>query len=502
MAKDPIPVAILTAVSSRPQAEKISLEQQMRDAEEHIASHHPDWVIIARLVGRGVTRSEWSQFSEAVEGYGKKTAPGDQNIYAELKDLLDQRKIRYLVIRDWDRLGRDRGLTASIASYARRRKCSIYTYTKPITGHPLTDMMLQSASEMSSEVEQWQRKDRFADGMEGRVRQGLISSSVVPFGYRAEWVKHPTKERFIRTAVVEPVEAAAFRWMVEATVSGIHTQAEILSAMQEQFPYRRWSAVGLRDMFRNPFYKGVIIRRWHRIDRETYEAQGIHQPLLSVAEWDELQALLDARAITRRPETKAFLWAGIIYCGYCDRIMTYSSNGKGHRGYMCRTHREFGKCPGGGGTNFISEPKLTVLIGTYLRAIYEQNHGDISLALLKPDREIVDRTPAIYAEIDRIKKRQQNLVVLFENEKIDMDTFGLRWEEHKQALVKMDAMLQEVLIEMRDSAGAGQRIALLQDIMPNIEARLLAIDTREANTLLRRIFRRIDIRDQVIVDML
>lgn len=101
-------------------------------------------------------------------------------------------------------------------------------------------------------------------------------------------------------------------------------------------------------IFTNPFYAGVI-RRMH--DGEIREYKGIHEPMISLADFEEVQYLL-GRKDRPRPKTHEFAYTGLIKCRECGSAITaeeknkHQKNGNIHQYtyYHCTKRKTDVKC--------------------------------------------------------------------------------------------------------------------------------------------------------------
>jgi DNA invertase Pin-like site-specific DNA recombinase len=100
----------------------------------------------------------------------------------------------------------------------------------------------------------------------------------------------------------------------------------------------------LYRLLRSPFYAGTMVRKG-----ESYP--GSHPPMVTVEEYEQVQALLDGR--TRplaRPQHKFFAYSGLMRCGSCSAAVvarnTINRYGKRYIYYhCCRKERRYQYCP-------------------------------------------------------------------------------------------------------------------------------------------------------------
>ncbi len=107
--------------------------------------------------------------------------------------------------------------------------------------------------------------------------------------------------------------------MWELMLTGIYTVPQILKIANEEWGYRtkkgeKLSRSGLYHIFTNPFYYGEFIYsgKWYK---------GKHQPMITVDEYDKVQAILGKKG-KQRPKTREFAFTGMIRCGECGAMIT------------------------------------------------------------------------------------------------------------------------------------------------------------------------------------
>jgi site-specific DNA recombinase len=71
---------------------------------------------------------------------------------------------------------------------------------------------------------------------------------------------------------------------------------------------------GIYNIFANTFYAGIITRRGR-----TY--QGKHQPMITLDEFEKVQAIL-GRPMQARPQVRTFAFTGMMKCGHCGCAIT------------------------------------------------------------------------------------------------------------------------------------------------------------------------------------
>ena len=152
------------------------------------------------------------------------------------------------------------------------------------------------------------RRDQVREGMRDVALRGEVLGRP-PYGYRV----------VARRLRIDPTEADVVREMFHRYLDlgeGVRVIARRLS--EAGTTTRRggaWSMVSVREVLRNPAYVG------------TYRRLGVvvpadHEPLVTVARFNEVQRLLETRrtSFDRQPRA-AYLLAGLAVCGVCGNTL-------------------------------------------------------------------------------------------------------------------------------------------------------------------------------------
>ena len=207
------------------------------------------------------------------------------------------------------------------------------------------------------------RKVRAA--LTARKREGKFIGAAPPLGYR----KDPERRGHL---VEDPRGAALVRrafslYLALGSVAGT-ARALTLEGYPTPAQYRRgeggagrfpgvWSDTMVRRILTNPTYAGHLTQ--NRREKVNYKVErrvtlppsawitvpNTHQPLVSQAQFDAVQALLRARSYTPRTGGPHLL-TGLVFCGGCGSPMTYQGDRLVCQGYrrggrlgLCTPHR-------------------------------------------------------------------------------------------------------------------------------------------------------------------
>ncbi|HEU5122576.1 MAG TPA: recombinase family protein [Verrucomicrobiae bacterium] len=147
---------------------------------------------------------------------------------------------------------------------------------------------------------------------------------VAPMGY----LNDKTKLRGERDLYKDADRFPLIKQMWQMMLTGTYTPPQIAKIANEQWGFRTrrtkrqgdspLSVSALYHIFHNPFYYG-----WFEYPRRSgnwYE--GKHEPMITKAEFDRVQAILWRKGNPRASKHTAFPYTGIIRCGACSGMVT------------------------------------------------------------------------------------------------------------------------------------------------------------------------------------
>jgi DNA invertase Pin-like site-specific DNA recombinase len=172
---------------------------------------------------------------------------------------------------------------------------------------------------------------KYVDDLSRNVKNGLKTKiekgwypGVAPAGY----LNNTSKERGEKDLRKDPDRFPLIRRMWELMLTGIHNPTQILELANTTWGYRTrqtkktggttLSLSGLYHIFHNPFYYG-----WFEAPKGGGQwFKGRHDPMITKAEYDQVQARLGRNGNPRPSIPLVFPFTGIIRCGECNSMVT------------------------------------------------------------------------------------------------------------------------------------------------------------------------------------
>ncbi len=159
------------------------------------------------------------------------------------------------------------------------------------------------------------RKDTLR-GMKSKLDKG-IAPILAPPGYKNDMTKRQGERDIIPDEVQFPLVRKLFELFMTKnySVQQLWFEAEKLGVKNSR--KQIVSKSQLYVMLRNPFYTGT-----HFIYAGKLYTNGSHKPLITKAEYDLIQDIMDGRSRPRHDLHAKDLLAGIMRCGECGRMIT------------------------------------------------------------------------------------------------------------------------------------------------------------------------------------
>lgn len=306
------------AVSSLPQAKKISLEDQLRVNREHIER----WggTLVEELVVPGKSRSI-VLFEDAC---------AQIDAYRKLRELIETRSFDVLIFLDRSRLGRTASLTMTISELCERANILCYaTESPPATLDADTPNIAQRLTEAFQSVmtreEIAKLMRRHEMGMKARVMRGDFPGGI-PWGWKTTWEMSPDDKPVMRIEIDE-VAAHTVRVLVELFLHKGMGYYSIAATMREMglVPPKggAWSKATVSSLIaRIHRYAGIIEINSGKDSKRPHIRAKMKWP--AIISEDEAQAVEEERKKRgqhRRPEGSLHRFSLLVFCGQCGRRM-------------------------------------------------------------------------------------------------------------------------------------------------------------------------------------
>lgn len=472
-----------TAVSSLPQARKVSLQDQQKLNQEHIAR----WggVEVAHLEVPGESRS-LILFEEAC-----RRIPA----YARLGELLAARAFDVLIYLDRSRLGRKASLSMAIVELCAQAGVSVYETENPPSSLEdlqgkvsFDDRLLGAFKSVSAQREVDVLQERKRRGMIGRARQGLPPGKP-RFGYAWEQFGPRREDRRIVT-VPEQIETVLYLYelYVERGL-GIPSITAALEEAGKTTPVggSRWHAATVYNLILSCWiYAGFVeYNRRSKTGLPFGRFPAIWPAVISEERAAEVEAERKRRSTTKRSLHNR-RYSRVLVCGACGAQMVVAGTKPSRQtGETLVYYRCASQCHG----SYIGERVLDVELGQELTAIAEGGiegylNDETGTAALqaKLDAE-VEKLDGQEGENAEERLRLARLVVRGSLSEEDYETLLEEIEKRGERILAQRGEIQRRRLELQEQAGRAVRLADVAAMGPEI---LQNEDVRGVNRWLRK----------------
>jgi DNA invertase Pin-like site-specific DNA recombinase len=300
------------AVSSLPQAKKISLEDQLAANREHVQRH--GGMVVEELVVPGESR-DIVLFEDAAR---RMTA------YARLHELIQAKAFDVLIYLDRSRLGRQAVLSMAVVALCRKSGIAVYEVESPPASleeaahQTHSDMLIGAIKSVDAENEISKLKERHRKGMIGRIRSGRMANKVV-YGYLAQYDTAGEKQ-----IVIDEPAAAVVRRVFAMYLNGKGARLIAARLNAEGIPAPlggKWLQVSVRNVIDGARrYAGYTeINKRSRSGRPYVQARGNWQPIIDDDTLARIEAERQYRNENRRRVGTPYRLTGVVCCKVCGK---------------------------------------------------------------------------------------------------------------------------------------------------------------------------------------
>lgn len=387
------------AVSSLPQAKKISLEDQLKTNQEHVARW--DGMLVEELVVPGESRNI-VLFEDAAR---------KMDAYARLRELIDRRAFDVFIYFDRSRLGRQAALIMAVTGLCHEAGIVTYATESPPTaldppGHHFHNSVVGAIESVMAQEEVSKIQHRHEMGMMQRVRNGEFPNHI-PHGWLVHYEAHDGKP--VQILEVDEQFKEALLCILDLFLHKSYSVREIGRHLKDKgFPPPKrgeWTRSAVQSILRGIWrYAG-----YNELNRRSKKRDYIREK----SKWPALIPEEDARAViaemnrrygTKRSAYRSHRFSGLVWCQRCQAKMIahyghYRLRSSGEKvrseAYQCLDLEGQAKHP----KNTISNR----FIEQFLRAAFTQlQDKDFRRSLLTPNQS---RVSAIEAQIHKAQMR-------------------------------------------------------------------------------------------------
>lgn len=347
---------------------------------------------------------------------------------SQLTEVVEKNLIDAVVVKDMARLGRHKTQTAMFIDFLREHHVRVLSVTERLDTFQESDDLVIGVRGLMNDYYAKDIGKKIRAGYRQKQKEGLVI--IPPFGY---WKDKNTNEILIVPEAADTVQRIFGLFLSGMTlmpISRVLNQEERKTPAQLQMelygkkkPDMRqflWSYTSVKNILQDESYVGVLYNHQQEIkdgkriryvpQAEWFRHEGVFPPIISRADWEQAQALLQKQSRKREQHnTPCHRYAGLLACSECGApfvaINRYWS-GNCRVEYICKSYMRYGKdtCS----SHRIREEVLDAVVQEHAEAIREQCAEELK-KLMQMQKMWALRTPILDAHILLLQKKVHSL---------------------------------------------------------------------------------------------
>ncbi len=462
-----------SAVSSLPQALKVSLDDQLKLGAEHAAKH--DGEIVGKLIVPGQSRN--------IVLF--ETARKRIKAYDELAGMIERREFDIFAFLDRSRLGRTAALSMTVVALCEEAGIFCYELESPPTSLDIDgshdSMLIGAIKSVGAEREIYKIQERHTSGMIGRIESGKFPT-VPPFGYM-----HDPNTRDYKIIINEK-EAAIVRKITELYIAGrgemkIKEELDAIGAKS-----RTGTTVAVMEILKNiDLYTGrIIYNRRAKKNKPIINSVGLHPPIISEQICDAVKAEKRSRGENRKVASEqCYLLSSVCHCVNCglrmyiSRTRSGGSKNRFNTYLVCRTSRH---------TRANHSARHDTILAELKEFISKFDVDSIDISGLDIDTKtglIDDRRKLLHESIKRLENAKSRAADAFTDGYMDVTDYKRQQDRIRNEIGQCREELESLDMQEKDlerKSGIKERIADFIKAAPQI---LDGTDVNRVNAWLR-----------------
>lgn len=470
----PSRAVIWAAVSTPPQAKKVSIDDQLSQGRAHAAKHGLS--IVEELIVPGESRSI-VLFEDAARKI---------SAYARLKELIDAKAFDVLIFYNRGRLGRIAALSMAVVALCEQASILPYNLEAPppsLEHKPsASDRMVGAISSVTEQEEVIRLVARHASGMVGRISKGQFAG-IVPFGWKVTRYHEGGYD-----VEINETEASVIRQIFAMYLDQRFGVRQIAEALNEQgapsVNGEPWTRNKVSSVFR-------IAKRYAGVNQ--YNQRSKHGAALveaqgqwpAIIDQETLNAILAERAYrkgNRRSSLNPYRLSGLCWCAICGQRMRFThSIIKGREWSYIRcssTAHPF---------HSINEQSVMDALNDYIESL--QATADLSsLVVPRQSEDIAPQIERLESQLVKSKADLKRADTAYVNGVMDYERYLEQIDAIKRRQAAINQQIEELHAKQAEdehNAGLGERLAAVRD---SGLAHLHDNDIARSNVWLRSVF--------------
>ena len=343
---------------------------------------------------------------------------------SQLTEAVEKNLIDAVVVKDMARLGRHKTQTAMFIDFLREHHVRVLSVTERLDTFQESDDLVIGVRGLMNDYYAKDIGKKIRAGYRQKQKEGLVI--IPPFGY---WKDKNTNEILIVPEAADTVQRIFQLFLSGMTLMPIsrvlnqeerktpaQLQMELYGKKKSDVRQFLWSYTSVKNILQDESYVGVLYNHQQEIkdgkriryvpQAEWFRHEGVFPPIISGADWDQAQELLQKKNRKREQRnTPCHRYAGLLACSECGAPFVAINrywNGNCRVEYICKSYMRYGKdtCS----ARRIREEMLDQMVQEQLSEIYESTRQEQNkLKQLQKRRAL--KEPVLNARRLKLEKR-------------------------------------------------------------------------------------------------
>lgn len=494
--------AIYARVSSERQAEKdLSIPAQIKALNKYALER--GWNVVKEYIDEAESARTANRpaFKEMIAMAKNKDKPFDTILVWKLS-----------------RFARNREDSIIYKSLLRKRGISVISINEQVDESP-AGHLLEGIIEVIDEFYSMNLSQDTIRGMKENASRGFCNGGFTPFGYRRIKQTEGMSEK--TRLMPDEKETSIVKKIFQMALDG-NGGKEIVKSLNADGSRTRlgkhFSPSGINHILRNEVYTGALV--WRCKNRvygnsgkvaaaEVIRVPKCHEPLVSNADFNRVQAFLTARRPTTYPPrtiSSQYLLSGLLHCGKCGSAMSGSWGKSGQYFYYgCVQHQKMGKevCS----CRSISKDKIESFVFERIKdnILTEENieqlvHLSIE-EFTKNNSRFETQLSEVEQQLGQAQGRLTKLYAALESGKVDMEDLAPRIKEVRAQQKELEDKRNELLDGKNEDAPRTLDSDKIREYVASLKTFLGSSSFIEQKSFLKSFIKRIELNEpQVVID--
>jgi len=346
----------------------------------------------------------------------------------QLTEAVEKHLIDAVVVKDMARLGRHKTQTAMFIDFLREHHVRVLSVTERLDTFQESDDLVIGVRGLMNDYYAKDIGKKIRTGYRQKQKDGLVI--IPPFGY---WKDKNTNEILIVPEAADTVRRIFQLFLAGMTLMPIsrvlnqeerktpaQIQMELYSKKKPDMRQFLWSYTSVKNILQDESYVGVLYNHQQEIkdgkrvryvpQAEWFRHEGVFPPIISRADWDQAQELLQKKNRKREQRnTPCHRYAGLLTCSECGAPFVAINrywNGNCRVEYICKSYMRYGKdtCA----SHRIREEVLDQMVQEQFSKIYESSKQKLA-KLKQVQKHRALKEPVLNARRMKLKKRLMGL---------------------------------------------------------------------------------------------